>query len=161
MNDEVVEGVAKLMDNPRFAYDSYRRFIQMFADVVMGLNKAKFEEIIDEMKETKGVEQDTELDAEDMKVMVKRFKKFYQESLDEEFPSDPKEQLYRAIEAVFRSWNNQRAIFYRKMNDIPGDWGTAVNVQMMVFGNMGDDCGTGVAFTRNPSTGETSCMVNS
>lgn len=154
MNDEVVEGVAKLMDNPRFAYDSYRRFIQMFADVVMGLNKAKFEEIIDEMKETKGVEQDTELDAEDMKVMVKRFKKFYQESLDEEFPSDPKEQLYRAIEAVFRSWNNQRAIFYRKMNDIPGDWGTAVNVQMMVFGNMGDDCGTGVAFTRNPSTGE-------
>ena len=154
MNDEVVEGVAKLMDNPRFAYDSYRRFIQMFADVVMGLNKAKFEEIIDEMKETKGVEQDTELDAEDMKVMVKGFKKFYQESLDEEFPSDPKEQLYRAIEAVFRSWNNQRAIFYRKMNDIPGDWGTAVNVQMMVFGNMGDDCGTGVAFTRNPSTGE-------
>ena len=154
MNDEVVEGVAKLMDNPRFAYDSYRRFIQMFADVVLGLNKAKFEEIIDEMKETKGVEQDTELDAEDMKVMVKRFKKFYQESLDEEFPSDPKEQLYRAIEAVFRSWNNQRAIFYRKMNDIPGDWGTAVNVQMMVFGNMGDDCGTGVAFTRNPSTGE-------
>ena len=154
MNDEVVEGVAKLMDNPRFAYDSYRRFIQMFADVVMGLNKAKFEEIIDEMKETNGVEQDTELDAEDMKVMVKRFKKFYQESLDEEFPSDPKEQLYRAIEAVFRSWNNQRAIFYRKMNDIPGDWGTAVNVQMMVFGNMGDDCGTGVAFTRNPSTGE-------
>lgn len=154
MNDEVVEGVAKLMDNPRFAYDSYRRFIQMFADVVMGLNKAKFEEIIDEMKETKGVEQDTELDAEDMKVMVKRFKKFYQESLDEEFPADPKEQLYRAIEAVFRSWNNQRAIFYRKMNDIPGDWGTAVNVQMMVFGNMGDDCGTGVAFTRNPSTGE-------
>ena len=154
MNDEVVEGVAKLMDNPRFAYDSYRRFIKMFAGVVMGLNKAKFEEIIDEMKETKGVEQDTELDAEDMKVMVKRFKKFYQESLDEEFPSDPKEQLYRAIEAVFRSWNNQRAIFYRKMNDIPGDWGTAVNVQMMVFGNMGDDCGTGVAFTRNPSTGE-------
>ena len=154
MNDEVVEGVAKLMDNPRFAYDSYRRFIQMFADVVMGLNKAKFEEIIDEMKETKGVEQDTELDAEDMKVMVKRFKKCYQESLDEEFPSDPKEQLYRAIEAVFRSRNNQRAIFYRKMNDIPGDWGTAVNVQMMVFGNMGDDCGTGVAFTRNPSTGE-------
>ena len=154
MNDEVVEGVAKLMDNPRFAYDSYRRFIQMFADVVMGLNKAKFEEIIDEMKETKGVEQDTELDAEDMKVMVKRFKKFYQESLDEEFPSDPKEQLYRAIEAVFRSWNNQRAIFYRKMNDIPGDWGTAVNVQMMVFGNMGDDSGTGVLFTRNAANGD-------
>ncbi|MEF2783313.1 pyruvate, phosphate dikinase [Erysipelotrichaceae bacterium HCN-30851] len=154
LNDEVVEGVAALTGNPRFAYDSYRRFIQMFADVVMGLNKAKFEEIIDEMKEKKGVQQDTELDANDMKEMVKRFKKFYKDSLEEDFPSDPKEQLYRSIEAVFRSWNNQRAIFYRKMNDIPSDWGTAVNVQMMVFGNMGDDCGTGVAFTRNPSTGE-------
>ncbi|WP_416324718.1 pyruvate, phosphate dikinase [[Eubacterium] hominis] len=154
LNDEVVEGVATLTGNPRFAYDSYRRFIQMFADVVMGLNKAKFEEIIDEMKEKKGVEQDTDLDADDMKEMVKRFKKFYQESLEEDFPADPKEQLFRAIEAVFRSWNNPRAIFYRKMNDIPGSWGTAVNVQMMVFGNMGNDCGTGVAFTRNPSTGE-------
>lgn len=154
MNDEVVEGVAKLSGNPRFAYDSYRRFIQMFADVVMGLNKAKFEEIIDEMKAKKGVEMDTDLDEADMKEMVKRFKKFYQESLDEEFPGDPKEQLFRAVEAVFRSWNNPRAIFYRKMNDIPGSWGTAVNVQMMVFGNMGNDCGTGVAFTRNPSTGE-------
>lgn len=154
LNDEVVEGVAELTDNPRFAYDSYRRFVQMFADVVMDLSKAKFEEIIDDMKAKKGVEQDTDLDAEDMKEMVKRFKKFYSDSLEEEFPSDPKEQLYRAIEAVFRSWNNQRAIFYRKMNDIPGDWGTAVNVQMMVFGNMGNDCGTGVAFTRNPSTGE-------
>lgn len=154
MNDEVVEGIAKLTDNPRFAYDSYRRFIQMFADVVMGLNKAKFEEIIDEMKAAKGVKEDTQLDADDMKLMVKRFKKFYEESLEEEFPSDPKEQLYRAVEAVFRSWNNQRAIFYRKMNDIPSSWGTAVNVQMMVFGNMGNDCGTGVAFTRNPSTGE-------
>ena len=154
MNDEVVEGVASLTGNPRFAYDSYRRFIQMFADVVMGLNKAKFEEIIDEMKDKKGVQQDTDLDADDMKEMVKLFKKFYQESLDEDFPADPKEQLYRAIEAVFRSWNNPRAIFYRKMNDIPGSWGTAVNVQMMVFGNMGNDCGTGVAFTRNPSTGE-------
>lgn len=154
MNDEVVEGIAKLTDNPRFAYDSYRRFIQMFADVVMGLNKAKFEEIIDEMKAAKGVKEDTQLDADDMKLMVKRFKKFYEESLEEEFPSDPKEQLYRAVEAVFRSWNNQRAIFYRKMNDISSSWGTAVNVQMMVFGNMGNDCGTGVAFTRNPSTGE-------
>ena len=154
MNDEVVEGIAKLTDNPRFAYDSYRRFIQMFADVVMGLNKAKFEEIIDEMKAAKGVKEDTQLDADDMKLMVKRFKKFYEESLEEEFPSNPKEQLYRAVEAVFRSWNNQRAIFYRKMNDIPSSWGTAVNVQMMVFGNMGNDCGTGVAFTRNPSTGE-------
>ncbi len=154
LNDEVVEGVAALTGNTRFAYDSYRRFIQMFADVVMGLNKAKFEEIIDEMKAKKGVHQDTELDANDMKEMVKHFKKFYRESLGEDFPADPKEQLYRSIEAVFRSWNNQRAIFYRKMNDIPSDWGTAVNVQMMVFGNMGDDCGTGVAFTRNPSTGE-------
>ena len=154
MNDEVVEGVAALTDNPRFAYDSYRRFIQMFADVVMGLNKAKFEEIIDEIKEKKKIKEDLDLDAEDMKELVKRFKAFYQDSLREDFPQDPREQLYRAIEAVFRSWNNQRAIFYRKMNDIPSDWGTAVNVQMMVFGNMGNDCGTGVAFTRNPSTGE-------
>ncbi len=154
MNDDVVKGVAELSGSERFAYDSYRRFIQMFADVVMGLNKARFEEIIDEMKERKGVKQDTELDGEDMKEMVKRFKAFYQDELHEEFPSDPREQLYRSVEAVFRSWNNPRAIFYRKMNDIPGSWGTAVNVQMMVFGNMGNDCGTGVAFTRNPSTGE-------
>lgn len=154
MNDEVVEGVAALTDNPRFVYDSYRRFIQMFADVVMGLNKAKFEEIIDEIKEKKKIKEDLDLDAEDMKELVKRFKAFYQDCLHEDFPQDPREQLYRAIEAVFRSWNNQRAIFYRKMNDIPSDWGTAVNVQMMVFGNMGNDCGTGVAFTRNPSTGE-------
>ncbi len=154
LNDSVVEGIARLSGNERFAYDSYRRFIQMFADVVMGLNKAKFEEIIDEMKEKKGVVQDTDLDADDMKEMVKRFKAFYQSELQEEFPTDAKEQLYRAVEAVFRSWNNPRAIFYRKMNDIPGSWGTAVNVQMMVFGNMGNDCGTGVAFTRNPSTGE-------
>ena len=154
MNDEVVEGVAALTDNPRFAYDSYRRFIEMFADVVMGLNKAKFEEIIDEIKEKKKIKEDLDLDAEDMKELVKRFKAFYQDCLHEDFPQDPREQLYRAIEAVFRSWNNQRAIFYRKMNDIPSDWGTAVNVQMMVFGNMGNDCGTGVAFTRNPSTGE-------
>ncbi|WP_303395287.1 pyruvate, phosphate dikinase, partial [Amedibacillus dolichus] len=130
------------------------RFIQMFADVVMGLNKAKFEEIIDEIKEKKKIKEDLDLDAEDMKELVKRFKAFYQDCLHEDFPQDPREQLYRAIEAVFRSWNNQRAIFYRKMNDIPSDWGTAVNVQMMVFGNMGNDCGTGVAFTRNPSTGE-------
>ena len=154
MNDDVVKGVAELSGSERFAYDSYRRFIQMFADVVMGLNKARFEEIIDEMKERKGVKQDTELDGEDMKEMVKRFKAFYQDELHEEFPSDPRVQLYRSVEAVFRSWNNPRAIFYRKMNDIPGSWGTAVNVQMMVFGNMGNDCGTGVAFTRNPSTGE-------
>ena len=154
MNDDVVEGVAKKSNNPRFAYDSYRRFIQMFADVVMGLNKAKFEEIIDEVKVAKGVTQDIELDAEDMKELTARFKSFYKAQLGEEFPSDAKEQLYRAVEAVFRSWNNSRAIYYRKMNDIPSSWGTAVNVQMMVFGNMGNDCGTGVAFTRNPSTGE-------
>ncbi len=154
LNDEVVKGVAELSGSERFAYDSYRRFIQMFADVVMGLNKARFEEIIDEMKAAKGVVQDIELDSADMKQMVERFKEFYRSELQEEFPSDPKEQLYRAVEAVFRSWNNPRAIFYRKMNDIPGSWGTAVNVQMMVFGNMGDDCGTGVAFTRNPSTGD-------
>lgn len=154
MNDEVVQGVATLSGNERFAYDSYRRFIQMFADVVMGLNKAKFEEIIDEMKEKKNISDDIDLEASDMKEMVKKFKKFYHDSLGEDFPQDPKEQLYRSIEAVFHSWNNQRAIFYRKMNDIPGSWGTAVNIQMMVFGNMGSDCGTGVAFTRNPSTGE-------
>lgn len=154
LNDEVVEGISQLTKNPRFAYDSYRRFVQMFADVVMGLNKARFEEIIDEIKDKKGVTNDTDLDADDMKEMVMRFKVFYKEELGEDFPVHPKEQLYRAIEAVFRSWNNQRAIFYRKMNDIPSDWGTAVNVQMMVFGNMGDDCGTGVGFTRNPSTGE-------
>lgn len=154
MNDEVVEVIANLSGNARFAYDSYRRFIQMFSDVVMGLNKSKFEEIIDEIKNLKGIVEDTDLDEKDMKMMVNRFKRFYQEQLQEEFPSDPKEQLLRSIEAVFKSWNNQRAIFYRKMNDIPSNWGTAVNIQMMVFGNMGNDCGTGVAFTRNPSTGE-------
>ncbi|WP_281520470.1 PEP/pyruvate-binding domain-containing protein, partial [Massilicoli timonensis] len=154
MNDDVVKGVAELTNNPRFAWDSYRRFIQMFADVVMGLPKSRFEEIIDEIKARKHVTMDTELDAEDMKEMTLRFKAFYKESLKEDFPSDAKDQLIRAVEAVFRSWNNPRAEFYRRMNDIPSSWGTAVNVQMMVFGNMGNDCGTGVAFTRNPSTGE-------
>ena len=154
MNDEVVEGVAQLTGNPRFAYDSYRRFIQMYADVVMGLNKSRFEEIIDEIKKEKGIVEDLDLDADDMKRLVVEFKQFYRSELKEEFPSDPRVQLFGAIEAVFRSWNNPRAIYYRKMNDIPGSWGTAVNVQMMVFGNMGNDCGTGVAFTRNPSTGE-------
>ncbi|HJB04827.1 MAG TPA: pyruvate, phosphate dikinase [Candidatus Merdibacter merdigallinarum] len=154
MNDEVVAGVEKLTGNARFAYDSYRRFIQMYADVVMGLSKARFEEIIDEVKKEKGISDDLDLDAEDMKTLVQRFKAFYEEELKEPFPSDPRVQLFGAIEAVFRSWNNPRAIYYRKMNDIPGSWGTAVNVQMMVFGNMGNDCGTGVAFTRNPSTGE-------
>lgn len=154
INDEVVETIANKTNNPRFAYDSYRRFIQMFADVVMGLPKSEFEVIIDELKEKKGVKLDTELDADDLKEMVVRFKKFYRDNLNEDFPTDPNVQLEKAIEAVFRSWNNARAIYYRKMNDIPSSWGTAVNVQMMVFGNMGDDCGTGVAFTRNPATGE-------
>ncbi len=154
INDDVVEIIAKKSGNERFAYDSYRRFIQMFSDVVMGLSKAKFEVIIDEMKEAKGVTEDTDLDAEDLKIMVEKFKAFYRKNLNDDFPSDPKLQLEKAIEAVFKSWNNPRAIYYRRMNDIPGSWGTAVNVQMMVFGNMGDECGTGVAFTRNPSTGE-------
>ena len=154
INDDVVEVIAKRTNNPRFAYDSYRRFIQMFADVVMGLPKSRFEEIIDDIKAKKNVKLDTELDADDLKEMVELFKAFYRENLNEDFPTDPKVQLEKAVEAVFKSWNNPRAIFYRKMNDIPGSWGTAVNVQMMVFGNMGDTCGTGVAFTRNPATGE-------
>ncbi len=153
INDEVVETLAGL-SNPRFAYDSYRRFIQMFADVVMGLPKSRFETIIDEVKERKGVKLDNELDADDLKELVEKFKAFYREQLGDDFPTDPKVQLIRAVEAVFKSWNNPRAIYYRKMNDIPSAWGTAVNVQSMVFGNMGDDCGTGVAFTRNPATGE-------
>ncbi len=154
INDEVVETIATKSNNPRFAYDSYRRFIQMFSDVVMGLSKKTFEVIIDEMKDAKGVKLDTELNADDMKEMVVRFKAYYREQLGCDFPQEAKVQLMEAIKAVFRSWNNERAIYYRKMNDIPSSWGTAVNVQMMVFGNMGDDCGTGVAFTRNPATGE-------
>ena len=154
INDKVVETIAEKTGNRRFAYDSYRRFIQMFSDVVMELSKKRFEEIIDEIKEAKGVKLDTELDVADMEELVRRFKAFYKENLNEDFPQDTNVQLERAIEAVFRSWNNPRAIFYRKENDIPSSWGTAVNVQMMVFGNMGDDCGTGVAFTRNPATGE-------
>ena len=154
MNETVANTVAELTQNPRFAYDSYRRFIQMYSDVVMGLNKKRFEEIIDEVKNNKGIKDDLDLDAEDMKKLVVRFKEFYRDELKCDFPENPKDQLMGAIEAVFRSWNNPRAIFYRKMNDIPSSWGTAVNVQMMVFGNMGNDCGTGVAFTRNPSTGE-------
>ena len=154
INDKVVETIAEKTGNRRFAYDSYRRFIQMFSDVVMELSKKRFEEIIDEVKEAKGVKLDTELDVADMEELVRRFKAFYKENLNEDFPQDTNVQLERAIEAVFRSWNNPRAIFYRKENDIPSSWGTAVNVQMMVFGNMGDDCGTGVAFTRDPATGE-------
>ena len=155
LNDVAVEGFAKKTGNPRFAYDSYRRFIQMYSDVVMEVPKSFFEKIIDEVKEAKGVHYDTELTVDDLKELVKRFKAVYSEEMNgEEFPQDPKEQLMGAVKAVFRSWDNPRAIVYRRMNDIPGDWGTAVNVQAMVFGNMGETSGTGVAFTRNPSTGE-------
>jgi len=154
LNDEVVVSFAKLTSNERFAYDSYRRFIQMFSDVVMELPKSNFERIIDEMKEAKGVELDTDLDANDLKAMVTKFKAYYKQEKGADFPADPKTQLLEAVKAVFRSWDNPRAIYYRRMNDIPGSWGTAVNVQEMVFGNMGDTSGTGVAFTRNPATGE-------
>ena len=154
LNDTVVEGLSKFTNNPRFAYDSYRRFIQMFSDVVMELSKKRFEDIIDAKKEEKGVKMDTELDAEDMKDLVVRFKAFYKEEKGEDFPTDPKVQLMEAVKAVFRSWDNPRANVYRRMNEIPYSWGTAVNVQSMVFGNSGDNSGTGVAFTRDPSTGE-------
>lgn len=154
LNDESVVGFAKKTGNTRFAYDSYRRFIQMYSDVVMEVPKSFFENIIDEMKENRGVEFDTQLTADDLKELSERFKQIYKETMKgQEFPQDPREQLMGAIKAVFRSWDNPRAIVYRRMNDIPGDWGTAVNVQAMVFGNMGETSGTGVAFTRNPSTG--------
>ena len=155
LNDVAVEGFAAKTGNPRFAYDSYRRFIQMYADVVMEVPKSFFEKIIDEMKEEKGVKFDTELSADDLKELAGKFKAVYKEAMNgADFPQDPVEQLMGAVKAVFRSWDNPRAIVYRRMNDIPGDWGTAVNVQCMVFGNKGDTSGTGVAFTRNPSTGE-------
>ena len=154
LNDDVAEGMAEKTQNPRFAYDSYRRFIQMFSDVVMELPKKEFEHIIEEMKIAKGIKLDTEFDADDMKQMVVAFKKYYKQEKGEEFPTDPKEQLFEAIKAVFRSWDNPRANYYRRMNDIPYSWGTAVNVQMMVFGNIGNTSGTGVAFTRNAATGE-------
>ena len=154
LNDHVVECFAKKTNNPRFAYDSYRRFIQMYSDVVMEVGKKYFEELIDQMKTKKGVKLDTELDANDLKTLAEQFKAEYKAKIGVDFPSDPKEQLMGAIKAVFRSWNNERAIYYRRMNDIPSSWGTAVNVQMMVFGNTGDTSGTGVAFTRNPATGE-------
>ena len=154
LNDEVVVAFAKKTNNPRFAYDSYRRFIQMYSDVVMEVGKKYFEQLIDEMKEKKGVKLDTELDANDLKELAEKFKAEYKDKLGEEFPQDPKMQLMGAIKAVFRSWDNPRAIYYRRMTDIPSDWGTAVNVQSMVFGNTGDTSGTGVAFTRNPATGE-------
>ena len=155
LNDVAVEGFAAKTGNPRFAYDSYRRFIQMYSDVVMEVPKSFFEKIIDEVKTEKGVHFDTELTVDDLKELVKRFKAVYSENMNgAEFPQDPTEQLMGAVKAVFRSWDNPRAIVYRRMNDIPGDWGTAVNVQAMVFGNMGETSGTGVAFTRDPATGE-------
>ena len=154
LNDIAVEGFAQKTGNPRFAYDSYRRFIQMFSDVVMEMSKTFFEGILDEVKESKGAKFDTDLTAEDLKEVIAKYKAIYKDKMGEEFPQEPKVQLMEAVKAVFRSWDNPRAIVYRRMNDIPGDWGTAVNVQAMVFGNMGNTSGTGVAFTRNPSTGE-------
>jgi pyruvate,orthophosphate dikinase len=153
LNETVVEVMAKKSGNPRWAYDCYRRFIQMYSDVVMEVGKKYFEELIDKMKDEKGVTQDTELTAEDLKTLAEQFKSEYKDKVGTEFPSDPKDQLMGAVKAVFRSWNNPRAIVYRRMNDIPGSWGTAVNVQMMAFGNLGDTSGTGVAFTRDPATG--------
>jgi pyruvate, phosphate dikinase len=154
LNDRVVEGLIELTDNSRFAYDSYRRFIQMFSDVVMELPKSNFEAIINEMKKERGISLDTEFTAEDLREMVIKFKGYYKEKKGTDFPEDPEEQLIEAVKAVFRSWDNPRAVYYRRLNDIPSSWGTAVTVQSMVFGNMGDDSGTGVAFSRNPSTGE-------
>jgi pyruvate,orthophosphate dikinase len=154
LNDKVVEGLAGLTNNVRFAYDSYRRFIQMFSDVVMEVEKAKFEKILDAVKAENNAKFDTDLTADNLKEVVKRYKDLFKREKGFDFPQDPKVQLMEAIQAVFRSWDNPRAIVYRRLNDIPSDWGTAVNVQEMVYGNMGDDSGTGVAFTRNPSTGE-------
>ena len=158
LNEEVVETIAQKSNNPRWAWDCYRRFIQMFSDVVMEVGKKYFEKLIDEMKEKKGVTQDVELTADDLKELANQFKAEYKNQLGKDFPSDPKEQLFEAIKAVFRSWDNPRANVYRMDHDIPYSWGTAVNVQMMAFGNMGDNCGTGVAFTRNPATGEKGLM---
>ncbi|MGN0971639.1 MAG: pyruvate, phosphate dikinase, partial [Aristaeellaceae bacterium] len=154
LTDKAVVGLANLTSNEKFAYDAYRRFIAMFSDVVMEIPKSEFEAVLDEFKEKKGVKFDRDLDAEDLKNVVVRFKEIYKKHLGVEFPQDPKVQLMEAVKAVFRSWDNPRAIYYRRMNDIPGDWGTAVNVQAMAFGNMGETSGTGVAFTRNPATGE-------
>ncbi|HQC54364.1 MAG TPA: pyruvate, phosphate dikinase [Clostridia bacterium] len=154
LNDVAVEGLARLTENPRFAYDCYRRFIQMYSDVVTGIGKKHFETIIDELKMARGVKADSDLTTEDLKELAEKFKAYYKESQGEDFPQDPKVQLIGAIEAVFKSWENERAIVYRRMHNIPSSWGTAVNVQAMVFGNMGETSGTGVAFTRDPSTGE-------
>ena len=154
LNDDAVEGLARLTENDRFAYDSYRRFIQMFGDVVMEIPKAKFDAIFDSKKEEKGCQYDVELKTEDLKEIIASYKVLVKEEIGRDFPQDPKDQLMEAVMAVFRSWNNERAILYRQLNNIPGNLGTAVNVQSMVFGNMGDTSGTGVAFTRNPATGE-------
>ncbi len=158
LNEEVVEVLSEKSGNPRWAWDCYRRFIQMFSDVVMGVGKKHFEDLIDKLKKEKGVKLDVELDANDLKTLANKFKAQYKRALHADFPSDPKEQLFEAIKAVFRSWDNERANIYRRDHDIPYSWGTAVNIQMMAFGNMGDDCGTGVAFTRNPATGEKGLM---
>ena len=158
LNEEVVEVLSAKSGNPRWAWDCYRRFIQMYSDVVMEVGKKYFEELIDKMKAKKGVQQDIDLDANDLKELANQFKAEYKAKIGSDFPSDPKEQLFGAIKAVFRSWDNPRANIYRMDHDIPYSWGTAVNVQMMAFGNMGDDCGTGVAFTRNPATGEKGLM---
>lgn len=154
LNEEVVNVIAEKSGNARWAWDCYRRFIQMYSDVVMEVGKKYFETLIDEMKEKKGVKLDVELDADDLKELANQFKAEYKDKIGADFPDDPKEQLMGAIKAVFRSWDNPRANVYRRDNDIPYSWGTAVNVQSMAFGNMGDDCGTGVAFTRDPATGE-------
>ena len=158
LNEEVVEVIAKKSGNPRWAWDCYRRFIQMYSDVVMEVGKKYFEQLIDRMKEERGVTQDVELTAEDLRSLAAQFKAEYRAKIGEDFPSDPKEQLMGAVKAVFRSWDNPRANVYRRDNDIPYSWGTAVNVQMMAFGNMGETSGTGVAFTRDPATGEKHLM---
>ncbi|MBS5737568.1 MAG: pyruvate, phosphate dikinase, partial [Clostridiales bacterium] len=158
LNEKVVNVMAEKSGNPRWAWDCYRRFIQMFSDVVMEVGKKYFEKLIDEMKEAKGITFDVDLTADDLKTLANQFKAEYKKQLGKDFPDDPKEQLFAAIQAVFRSWDNPRANIYRMDHDIPYSWGTAVNVQMMAFGNMGDDCGTGVAFTRNPATGEKGLM---
>ena len=158
LNEEVVEAIAKKSGNPRWAWDCYRRFIQMYSDVVMEVGKKYFEQLIDKMKEEKGVTQDVELTADDLRDLASQFKAEYKSKIGTDFPTDPKEQLMGAIQAVFRSWDNPRANVYRRDNDIPYSWGTAVNVQMMAFGNMGDTSGTGVAFTRDPATGEKHLM---
>lgn len=156
LNDDTVKGLSRLTGNERFAYDSYRRFIQMFSDVVMGIEKRKFEDVLDDAKDAKGAEYDTELDASELKQIIEKFKKIYNNETSSHFPQDSGEQLIQSITAVFKSWDNPRAMEYRRLNGIPGNWGTAVNVQSMVFGNMGETSGTGVAFTRNPATGEKS-----